>query len=103
MTTRIPGQTPTQRHPHPNRHRRALRSAFMVAGGGIVIWAIGLAVLVMGTRSGFLVSLIVVGVTLMLLAPVWYFTYMERLEPDLYQPDVKTRDAEHGEKEEERP
>ncbi len=103
MTTKIPGQTTTQDHPHPNRHRRALRSAYGVAGLGIVIWAIGLALLVMDTRSGILASLMVIGVTLMLLAPVWYFTYMERLEPDLYQPDAKTRDAHRGEQEEERP
>lgn len=102
MSAQLPGQTPKQEHPHPNRHRRALRSAFTVAGIGIILWAIGLAVLVMGTRSGMLVSLIVVGVTLMLLAPVWYFTYMEKLEPDLYQPDAKTRDAHRGEQEEER-
>lgn len=99
----MPGQTPTQKHPHPNRHRRALRSALLLAGAGILLWVIGLVTLMLGTESGYLVSLMVVGITVLLLSPVWYFTYMEILEPDLYAPDAPHEDQKTVEDKERRP
>lgn len=74
-------------HSHPNRHRKALRSALILAAVGVVVLSIGLVAIVMGSSSGMLIGLMVVGVTILLLAPVWYFTYMESLEPELYQHD----------------
>jgi hypothetical protein len=85
--SRLPGQVPPGSHPHPNRHRKALKSAFVVAGVGLFTWLVGLIFLILGTPQGILVSLMVIGVTLLLLSPVWYFTYMEKLEPELYAPD----------------
>jgi hypothetical protein len=74
-------------HHHPNRHRKALRSALTLFGVGTVVWIAGLATIFAGSSMGIVVSLVVVGVTIMLLSPVWYFTYMENLEPELYQHD----------------
>lgn len=72
------------KHPHPNRHRKALRSALILLGIGAVIWIAGLIAIFANSQSGLIISLTVVGVTAMLLSPVWYFTYMEKLEPELY-------------------
>lgn len=74
-------------HSHPNRHRKALRSAILLAALGVLVLAIGFIGILMGTTSGLLVGLMVAGTTILLLAPVWYFTYMESLEPELYQHD----------------
>jgi uncharacterized membrane protein len=72
---------------HPGQHRRALRAALTLAGLGIVVWIVGLIALVSSVRTGYIVALMVVGVTMLILAPVWYFTLMENLEPDLYRHD----------------
>jgi len=74
-------------HYHPNRHRKALRSALTLFGVGVVIWIAGLLSIAANVSSGWIVALVVVGVTIMLLSPVWYFSYMEKLEPELYQHD----------------
>lgn len=73
------------KHHHPNRHRKALRSALILLGIGAVVWIAGLIAIFANSGSGLIISLTVVGVTAMLLSPVWYFTYMEKLEPELYQ------------------
>lgn len=75
-------------HPKPRRQGKALRSALVLAAIGVVFLALGMAAIWLGTANGYLVALAVVGVTIMLLAPVWYFTYMESLEPELYQHDT---------------
>lgn len=74
-------------HAHPNRHRKALRSALILALVGAIILAYGVTMIWLGTNNGILIAMAVAGVTTMLLAPVWYFTYMEALEPELYQHD----------------
>lgn len=73
------------KHPHPNRHSKALRSALTLFAVGTLVWIAGIAAIFLRSESGLVISLVVVGVTTMLLAPVWYFTYMERLEPEIYQ------------------
>lgn len=72
-------------HYHPNRHRKALRSALILFAVGTLIWMAGLVAVFLQTSSGLIASLMVIGVTAILLSPVWYFTYMEKLEPELYQ------------------
>ena len=74
-------------HPHPNRHRKALRAALTLAGLGLLVWLVGFVAIVLQSPSGVVISLTVVGLTMLLLSPVWYFTTMENLEPDLYQHD----------------
>lgn len=87
MANEPPVSPPEEQFHHPTRHRRALRAALGLAGLGVMIWAVGLTALFLRVQSGLIVALMVVGVTLLILAPVWYFTLMENLEPELYRHD----------------
>ncbi len=84
MAEKRPVKLPKEAHAQPDRHRRALRSAVTLAVAGLVVIAIGVAGVWM-SLTGWLAALVIVGVTMLLLSPVWYFTYMESLEPELYQ------------------
>lgn len=77
-------------HPHPRRAARAKRIAQTVAVSGFVALAAGMAYLFAGSTfgGGWPVALIPAGATAMLLAAIWYFSYMEQLEPELYEHDV---------------
>lgn len=79
----------TQTHPHPNRHRKALKRAIALAVAGLIVWIIGVVAIFVdsGFNLGVVVGLVVVGITMILLSPVWYFSYMENLEPELYHHD----------------
>lgn len=77
-------------HPHPRRAARAKTTAQTVAVAGFTCLLAGMAYLFAGMTfgGGWPVALIPAGATAMLLAAIWYFSYMEQLEPELYEHDV---------------
>jgi hypothetical protein len=80
--------TPEKKHhPHPRRHHRARVAAQAIGMIGILAIVVGLwYITVQGSAgAGWPVALVPLGATTILLAAIWYFTYMEHLEPELYQ------------------
>ncbi len=80
----------TEEHSHPRRAQRAKRIAQTVAVVGFLSLLAGMAYLFAGMTAGggWPVALIPAGATAMLLAAIWYFSYMEQLEPEMYEHDV---------------
>lgn len=76
-------------HPHPRRAARAKRIAQGVAAGGLLMVIVGLVYVFLSMTSfgGWPTGLIPAGTTAILLAAIWYFSYMEQLEPELYEHD----------------
>lgn len=78
-------------HPHPRRAARAKRIAQTVGVVGLLTLIVGHIYLFatnMSLAGGWLVATIPAGATAILLAAIWYFSYMEQLEPELYEHDV---------------
>lgn len=88
------------KHPHPRRYRRAL--ALLIAGVliGFLLTGIGLAMVPYGYDGGraWLVTLSLIGPSMIFLTAVGYATYLERLEREnygrIYEDDQPARPAE---------
>ena len=80
----------TVEHPHPRRAKRAKTTAQIIAVLSLLAMVFGMWYLFTGARygGGWPISSIPLGATGILLAAIWYFSYMETLEPELYEHDV---------------
>lgn len=79
----------TVQHKHPNRAQKALNIAVSMVAAGLALLIMGVAYLWFGPTggdvvNGWFVATTVAGVTILLLSPVIYFSYMEDLEPEAY-------------------
>ncbi|MBW3582127.1 MAG: hypothetical protein KY455_03415 [Euryarchaeota archaeon] len=79
----------TVQHKHPIRAQKALNIAISMVAAGLALLIMGVAYLWFGPTGadvvyGWFVATTVVGVTILLLSPVIYFSAMEALEPDAY-------------------
>lgn len=74
------------KHPHPRRYRRALTLLIMGILIGFVLTAIGLAMVPYGYEGSraWLITLSLVGPSIIFLTAVGYATYLETLEGDTY-------------------
>ena len=80
-------------HSAPRRARKALTIARTMTTTGILMLLAGLVFIWIGpvgvgvdTAFFLVTALVVIGITVLLLAPVVYFSYMELLEPEIYSP-----------------
>lgn len=79
----------TVQHKHPNRAQKAIKIALTMVAIGLTLLIAGVSYLWFGptgddVANGWFVASTVTGVTILLLSPVIYFSYMEDLEPDAY-------------------
>lgn len=84
-------------HSAPRRAKKALTIAKTMGTTGMLTLLLGLVFIWIGpvglvaNQSIYLVTaLVVIGITILLLAPVIYFSYMELLEPENYSPSHAT-------------
>ena len=74
------------KHPHPRRYRRALGLLIVGVVVGLALTAIGLAMVPYGYDGArvWLVTLSLIGPSIIFLTAVGYATYLERLERATY-------------------
>lgn len=74
------------KHPHPRRYRRALSLLFAGVLLGLSLTVIGIAMVPYGYdgNRAWLITLSLIGPSMIFLTAVGYATYLERLERETY-------------------